>query len=331
MKKQIENYTPEQLQKLVLEMYKVLPKAVREDNSIDTLVVSPDSPPTEKAAGKNALRSIGEIENDTVQFIEYARSQYYLISNRHVPKSERAKWRFVARRLYKEISAAAKENQHALKAAALLEGLYTLLCDACGEVLFTAYDPFESVGITQTEFYRQVLALHENVVSKRELIAKALTLFTDNDVNRYTLYSDLMRVIIEFLRTPDLKSLAIEHANEKRRMRQSSQAPPASNVVEYLRTRKDNNLVEFVFRCFLALSERDDALAYFGKNYIEDDPEVKLYVLVRLLFEYREKEHIDRVISDAEKNGVNPRAELRRLRDFIRQNEALPEFIGSLR
>jgi hypothetical protein len=114
-------------------------------------------------------------------------------------------------------------------------------------------------------------------------------------------------------------------------MRQSSHAPSASNVVEYLRTREDNNLVEFVFRCFLALSERDDALAYFGKNYIEDDPEVKLYVLVRLLFEYREKEHIDRVISDAEKKGVNPRAELRRLRNFIRQNEALPEFIGSLR
>ena len=330
LKKQIENYTPEQLQKLVVEMYKALPKAAREDNSIETLVVSPDSPQSAKPAGKNALRSIGEIENETLQFIDYARSQYYLASNRYVPKSERPKWRFLARRLYKEICAASNEKRHALKAATLLEGLYTLLCDACDKVLFTAYYPFESVGIAQAEFFRQVLTLHESVVSKRELIEKALALIDDNGVNRYTLYSDLMSVILGFLRTPDLRSIAIEQANEMRRARQESQTTSTDFFVKHRRTRKGNNLVEFVFRCFLALSQTDDALDYFAMNYVEDNPEVKLYILVRLLFEYGDKENIERVISDAEVKGIKPRADLQKLRDYISKNQALPKFIGSL-
>ncbi|MEK7251123.1 MAG: hypothetical protein AAB209_11955 [Bacteroidota bacterium] len=330
IKNQIQDYSPEQLHKLIVELYKALPKTLREDHGIDELLKNPDSEAAGKNRKENKQRPLSEIEKETLQFVEYARAQYYLAPNRYVSKNERPKWRFTARRLYKELSTTAKYPQTAPRAAELLEQLYRLLCEACGIDLFSAYDPFESVGIAQVEFFTRVLELHETVLSKQDFVTKALSLLVETELNRYTLYSDLMRQILAFLRTPDLKFLALDQADRRLRSVRQTKSPSSKEVSDYEQDRRANNLCEFVFRSYCALRELDRALEYLETHYYAKDPEVKLYILVRLLFEYGETERIVRVIVEAKKKGVEPRGQIHKLKQFIEQHHRLPKYMNVL-
>src|SRR5271165_6910967 len=88
-----------------------------------------------------------------------AYAQNYFAPNRFVPKSQRPKWRFKVKRFFNEINAAVARPASIEKASDLLEKLYQMLCYACDFVLFSAYDPFQSVGIAQTEFLDAVFGL----------------------------------------------------------------------------------------------------------------------------------------------------------------------------
>lgn len=329
MKSLIKDYTPEQLRTIIAESYKLIPKARREDAGIDDIIRNPKLRKRRMPKEKNRPRPVEEIEQETNRFVEDARAQYYLMPNRYISKNKQSNWRFVVRRLFNELPAASKEEANASRGAALVEKLYTLLCDACGEVLFTGYDPFGSVRIPQTEFYHEVLALYERVLPKKEFVRKALLLIVDRELSRYTQYSNLMEEFITFLRIPDLKYLAIGQANELLETRRKSDAEgKRRDSSEYSRNEVHNNLCEFICRCYLRLDEQEHACEYFEEHYREEDPEVKLYVLVRILFSYQEKEEVVRAIKDAESRGVKLRHSLVELKKHIERHGAMPKFIG---
>ena len=67
-----------------------------------------------KTARLPALPDIDMVEFDTREFLENARAQRYFAPNRIISKSERGKWRFVARQLYKDwclLAAAHPDNR----------------------------------------------------------------------------------------------------------------------------------------------------------------------------------------------------------------------------
>src|SRR5206468_39918 len=83
-------------------------------------------------------------------------NDYYCIPNSVVPKRERSQWRFTVLRLFKNINHAATREANVAKAAELLEKLYVMLCYSCRYTLFSAYDSFQSVGVSQEDFFRVV-------------------------------------------------------------------------------------------------------------------------------------------------------------------------------
>jgi hypothetical protein len=335
LRERIKKYTRADLERLTVELYKAIPKAKKEDMAVDELIANPSS---KKKKSVGTFASLATLREEVPRFIEHAEAQYYLAPNRVVPKGERSKWRFRVKRWYKDLQQEKLSDGDLAKQAELLTQLYSLLCKACGYQYFTAYDPFESVGVAQTEFYESVLRLKWEVDDKPAFIKTGITLIVDNFLNRYTLEGDLMEVLLQFLPIADLRYLAIEKAKEL--IAEHDFQPPApeperrvrvlfmTDRSDYRKQAKHNNLVEMVFRTHAKLFEFDQGIHFYQQHHYERQPEVKLYILIRLLFNAQQPDLIVREINLAEKAGVEPRENLKQLRDHIAKDGQLPRFMN---
>ncbi len=326
VRKILEKYSSDQLKVIVAELYKAMPKSVREDKEIDSLIRDPDSFKKAKRKGRrDKIPDIKALEAETNRFVENAYNQYYLIPNRIVPKSERSKWRFKVRRLYKDLTLAASEDGNMQLAAELLEKIYQVLCYSFDYVLFTAWDAFQSIGVSQKEFFRRILTLKYQFEEKDKFIRDALLLMTKNALNRYTLHFDLMFVILDFLKTPDMREMAIKMTEELLE-KERTHRPPAKKEWSYDYGLKEriNTLAEMGFFCYAELYDYDNAISFFKRHYRERDAEIRLYVLIELLFMLGQKEYIVQEYEEAIRKGIKPRDQLRELYAYIKKNNELP-------
>ena len=139
----------------------------------------------------------------------------------------------------------------------------------------------------------------------------------NSEVDRETLHSFLNHVLVENLKSPDSKVIAIEQCkilkNELDKAKPiASKKSRVSDSSDYKRIDKINNLIE--------------AIRYFNKNYVERDKETILYVLLSLLLDYKLKEYWLREYDEAVKKGIQPRQVLKNARKYIKENEEMPEY-----
>lgn len=113
VRERLDKYSKDQLRLIIVEIYKALPKAIKEDRDIDAIISNPDAFKKGKKKAKKKqepLPDMDELEFDIEDFIENAYKQYYFAPNSVVHKRQRSKWRFVVKGYYKNLLAAA-ENQ----------------------------------------------------------------------------------------------------------------------------------------------------------------------------------------------------------------------------
>ena len=132
-------FAKEKLEGIILKMYKAMPKSVKEAKGIDKIIINPDAKPTRRA--EQVHRDLEDICRETEEFLSDAYNQYYYAPNSVIPKSKRPGWRFIARRLFKELQQAAGEQDNAREAGSQLKQLYRMLCYSCRYVLFSSSDP----------------------------------------------------------------------------------------------------------------------------------------------------------------------------------------------
>ncbi|MCP4347843.1 MAG: hypothetical protein GY795_20260 [Desulfobacterales bacterium] len=327
----LEKYSEKQLRYIIAEMYKAIPKATKEANDIDSILNTPDKPTRLKTKQKKQpkISDTKALQNETEQFIEYAYNQYYFAPNKFVPKQQRSKWRFIAKRLYNELLDSGANKDQLPLASKLLEKLYEMLCYSCSYTLFSGYDSFQSVGIEQSTFFKSVLLLKSNHTSLSEFIKQAISLVVNNSLNRETLYTTLMENVLEFLSSPDAKELAVESCDEL--LQEIKALPKKSKKAwhddsEYVRNEKINNLVEMAFLSCGQLSQFERGIQYFQTNYIEKSPEIKLFVLLHLLFSFQQTGFFVQEYENALKRGIKPREKLTEIYENIQEKGEFPEY-----
>ena len=99
LNKTIGGYTTEQLRRLLVEMYKAMPKRVKEDHGIDDMICSPASKRNNRKG--EVAPDIEALASEAERFVSNAYNDYYYIPNPVVPKRERSQWRFTVLRLFK--------------------------------------------------------------------------------------------------------------------------------------------------------------------------------------------------------------------------------------
>ena len=329
VRKLIKGQKRDKLELLAEELYKMLTKAQKLDNNVADLLQNPGKEAAKaKTRKEDKLRPFDEIKTETIRFIDNAYAQNYLAPNRVVAKKDRPKWRFVAKKLYKELIAHSQQAPNEKEAAELLEKLYVMLCYSCSYILFTAYDPFESVGVAQTEFFEKVLLAIDRTIEKPEMTDKAIDLIVNNSLNRYTLYEELMDIAIMRLATVDMKYLLIEKCKSKREVHSAKNPKSNTFIGKYEHESLLNNFTILIFKAYATLYETTNGIDDFMAHYRINDPEIKLYIMISLLFGYKEKDLILQHLEEARKNSIKLRPGLNHLLDFIKSKNSLPEYIG---
>ncbi|MEM6698264.1 MAG: hypothetical protein AAF599_07705, partial [Bacteroidota bacterium] len=273
LREKLSKMKKEELIKVASEFYKLIPKAKKEDYGLDDFINNP-SKRQKKASSKQAL-TLDEIQPELRTFIANAKEQYYLYPNKVVPKKERSTWRFKVKKWYKELINVNRADKDIHRQAQLLLELYELMCESCGYEYFTAYDPFESIGIAQSDFYRSVISLLHEAKGKLETVQQAITLIVYNYLNRYTLYSSLMKELIATFESVDLKYKGIEVA-EKLIEKNNFQPKKEKNsrfywhsTEEFNKKERHNNLVEFVLRLRMSLQETEEGIEFYQKHHYQ--------------------------------------------------------------
>lgn len=331
LREKLAGLSKEDIAKLAVEFYKLIPKSKKEQFDIDGMVASPG-----KKSGpvkKNEELSILEMGNEIKSFVANARGMCYISPNRFVPKKERSTWRFKAKKWYKELIKTNRADENLELQASLLKDLYELLCESCEYQYFTAFDTFESVGVAQTEFLASLIDMHHKAIGKPNSLEICIRLVVDNALNRYTLYSELMDIVISKHNTIDMLNRGIEiskallQEHEQKTKNHDKKKSGFSLLSDYSIKEKYNNLVEFVLRFYLSLYENDHGISYFNALYKETNPEVRLYVLVRVLLEHKLADEIRAEMESKIQSGVKPREGLIKLLDIIKAGNPLPESI----
>lgn len=320
VREKLQGYKREKLESIILEIYKAVPKSVKEAKGIDIIILNPDAKPTRRV--EPVRRDLEDIRFETEEFLSDAYNQYYFAPNSVIPKSKRPGWRFIARRLFKELQQAAGDQDNKRETGSLLKQLYRMLCYSCRYVLFSGSDPFDSVGIRQVDFFHAVLAIARKVELPREFVSNSILLALDNDLNTHTLWEDLLDAIVARLETADMKEMAIEICNELRKDAASGRLCDltafSKSDMDYRAREFVNNLAVLGWMCHMALEQPDAATQYFYQYYVEKDPEIVLYVLLRMIEHRRSWSLWLQNYENAVCGGIKPRAELQRRFNEIR-------------
>ncbi|MGK0365524.1 MAG: hypothetical protein ACI85O_002590 [Saprospiraceae bacterium] len=333
LREKLAKLKKEEITKLVVEFYKLIPKAKKEDYDVDSMVNNPTQ--AKKAPAKSGI-SLFEMEDDIPLFIEHAKGQYYFAPNQIISKKERPKWRFKVKRWYKELINTKRADKDVLKQSILLKNLYDLLCESCRYQYFSGYDSFDSVGVPQTEFFNSVVLLRHEAEGKVDTLKELINCIVKNTLNRHTLKSFLIPLLIEKLDVPALKMRGIEHVEEM--IEKNKEVLPkskknrysSSSYSDFHRQESNNDITKFGYYLYSALQEADEAILFYHKHYMESSygkGEIELYVLVDILFSEGKKDYIVREVERAIEKDIQPREGLIKLVDEIKKNGKLPRFI----
>jgi hypothetical protein len=329
----LKKYQEEDLRLLLVEMYKAMPKKLKEDKEIDMLLQDVHGYMSARKAPKAQERQIDleSLKFRIDQFVEYAYNQYYYAPNSYVHKKDRPKWRFQVRAFIKDLQTFPADSEEGKIATDLLHKLYEMLSYACGYYIFSTDSPFGSVGTKQVTLLD--LAISRKLASglSKESLKSAIALAINSRVDRETLDSCLISVLVDNLKTPDARESAIEQCVELKKELEKAKTASSKKrnrgYYQYEQERKLNNLVEMVFRIQMDLREYEKAISYFKRSYIEQDQEVTLYVLLDLLGEYEVQDYWIREYNEAMKRGVTPRESLQRMYVAMQKEDKIREYI----
>ncbi|MDR3543962.1 MAG: hypothetical protein P4L69_23845 [Desulfosporosinus sp.] len=319
----VAGHSDDTLRQLISEIYKRLPKKIIEEKQIDFLIENlPDSLSEKNRVTKQKeILDVDEVCWETEEFIKNVREQNYFAPNQVIHKKDRPKWRFVVKRLYKSLMELSQNPEDLPETSRLLTELYKVMCEACRVYLFNTQDPFASVGIDQVEFYMNVVAVVAQTGSPEQWIKESLLLALEPTV---TLDHSLRVVLMEMLKSAPLKEIAIELCEQMRKLKITT-AMHRQDKKYYLKER-NNALTELIFMLNMVLGEKETAIADFKINYQDIGSEIGLYVLLRQLFYYREKELWLREYEFGLQQKVQPRKSLVETYKYIRETEDFPQY-----
>jgi hypothetical protein len=282
----ITKYSKAELQEIVVELYKRIPKGKKEEYDIDGLIAHyVINEPVKKV---EPSWDLDFLLSDVDEFLENAKEGNYYAPNRIISKKDRGKWRFVVKDFVKKLSSVTGEDVPL--AADALASLYHILAYACSYWTFTSDNTFPAINFKQTDFLELVLSKFFYSGYDHESVMKGLMLTLDNGVDRETFSASLGSVFVSLLKTNDTKELGIQCALEyiqNYTLLHSGERKYDTSTARYLQDERINHAVIIVFKLRLALHESDLAIDFWKKNYRESySPEVKLYIMLSYLRQY---------------------------------------------
>lgn len=280
LKKELEKYDNKELKSIIVELYKRIPKNKKEDYNIDEFIKNIE---TTKTTSKKEI-TYEELKKEIIYFLSLVDNEYYAIPNKIVPKKERSSWRFKVKRYYKELNKILPNFKDGNDATLLLIELFKRLSIGSNILLFTNWETFKAVGISQSNYYDTIIKRILYNGYTKDNLKKCIDLL-DIKKDPYELYYDMFESYIYNLKTIDNRETSIELMSEKVISLKNKIKNIKNNNQRYYIITDINNYVECISELYFILNEFELGKKYFHNNYIESDKEIIEYILLEKLEE----------------------------------------------
>ena len=273
----IKKYNEEDKEKIIVELYKRIPKRTKEDYNIDNYIMNLNV----KVEKSDKEFTIERLEKEVNYFVECAYSDLYVSPNKIISKSERSKWRFKVKNFYKKLNSFLPTTEDGKKATDLLKDLFIILSFGTHYLTFSSWNTFGAIQISQSEFLMNIVQRKlANGITDDNLSYCIELLNVKYDPQEY--HKSILISFESCLKTADARYMAIELLKKqvllwKEKYRQKD---------SYENETYANYFVECIVDIYIELCEVKNGISYFHKQYINRDKEIKEYILLEKLEEY---------------------------------------------
>lgn len=275
----IKKYNDKEKEQLIVELYKKIPKSKKEDYNIDEYITNINKK-MENDNRKSA--TIEQLEKEVNYFIECAYEGLYAKPNRIISKSDRSKWRFKVKTFYKQLNIFLPQSAEGKKATDLLKALFEVLSMGTCYLTFSSWNTFGAIQISQSDFMKNIVERKLNSGVTRENLAYCIDLlnvqYDSQEYHKLILYS-----FVSCLKTTDLRYMAIELLKEQVIKWKEKYKKENS----YENETYTNYFVECIVDIYFELCEIKEGIEYFHKQYIEKNKEIKEYIILEKLEEFK--------------------------------------------
>lgn len=277
LRETIKKYNETEREKVIVELYKRIPKSIKEDYNIDEYIINLNT----KIEKENTEITIERLEKEVNFFIECAYDDLYARPNKIISKNDRSKWRFKVKTFYKQLNSFLPTNEDGKKATDLLKGLFKILSFGTHYLTFSNWNTFRAIQISQSEFLKNIVERKlSNGVTRENLEYCIDLLNVQYDPQEY--HSSVLYSFESCLKTPDARYMAIELLKEQVIIWKEKYKKDDS----YENQEYTNYFVECVVDIYFELCEVKDGITYFHKQYLEKYKEIKEYILLQKMEEF---------------------------------------------
>ena len=275
-----KNYNEKELNDIIVELYKRIPKSIKEEYNIDNYLINLKD--AKKIKKEEEPISFENLTKEIIYFIECVDNDLYAYPNKIINKNERSKWRFKVKKFYKELNKYPANTKEGLQATTLLIQLFKRLSYGCK---FNSWNTFRAIGMGQSMYYDNIVKrLFANSISKENLSLCISIINLSNDPDE--LYTTMYDVFIENLNSKEIKEQVI-HLFEDKITELKEQLKEAQNYANEFDIKEDiNNIIYAITNIYFTLDEFDKGIKYFQKNYLEKIFEVKEFILLEEIEKY---------------------------------------------
>ena len=267
----IKKYNETEREKIIVELYKRIPKSIKEDYNIDDYIINLNT----KVEKEKVNVTIERLEKEVNYFLDCAWNDLYATPNRIISKNDRSKWRFKVKTFYKQLNSFLPTNEDGEKATDLLKNLFKILSFGTSYLKFPNWNTFGAIQISQPEFLKNIVERKlSNGVTRENLEYCIDLLNVEYDPMEYQ--SSMLFAFESCLKTSDARYMALELLKEQV-VKWHEKYKEKDN---YKNKEYNNYFVEYVVDIYFKLYEIKDGVNYFHKQYLERDKEIKEYILL---------------------------------------------------
>lgn len=298
LKNEIKKYNKNDLEKIIVELYKRVPKSKKEEYDIDDFIKNINV--DDKEVVKKEL-DFDHFKKEIMYFLDCVDRGFYCSPNRIVSKKERSSWRFKVKRYYKELTKILPDSPNGGMATFLLIEIFKRLSTGSNTLLFVNWDTFRALGVSQDDYYDVIVKrILYNGYTKDSLkmCINLLGVLKDPEQLSYNMFE----VFLNNLKTSFNKEDSIELIKYKiieLKEELKEKLKKTTNYDTFYLEEKINDYVKLTMNIFISLGETEKGIKFFHSNYIESNKEIKEYVLLSELEAFN---LIDEWIKEYEKN-----------------------------